>query len=86
MTEPRRHPDLFTAEEAAAYLALESDRSLETIRERFGLHPISLGKRHIYHRADLDAAVERARNEGKHTGGKRGRGAGTELTLTGAKA
>lgn len=86
MAEPRRHPDLFTPDEAAAYLALESDRSLETIRKRWGLSPIAWGKEHVYHRADLDEAVEKARKDGKHTGGRRGRGADTELTLTGAKA
>ena len=86
MIEPRRHPDLFTPDEAAAYLALKSPCALETIRKRYGLAPIAWGKKHVYHRADLDAAVERAHREGQHTSGRRGRGADTKLTLTGAEA
>lgn len=59
MSSDRRHPDLFTAEEAAAYLRLASERSLETLREQWGLRPLPIG-RGLYHRRDLDQVVERA--------------------------
>lgn len=59
MSEHRRHPDIFTAEEAAAYLGLDSVRGLDPLRQRWGLKPLPIS-RGIYHRADLDAVVERA--------------------------
>lgn len=60
MSEPRRHPDLFTAEEAIEYLRLDSIRSLDTLRENWGLRPIGLGKAGLYHRRHLDELVEKA--------------------------
>lgn len=54
-----KHPDLFTADEAAAYLRLPSDRSLETVRDKYGLRPLPLGQG-LYHRADLDRVVQLA--------------------------
>lgn len=58
--EVARHPDLFTPEEAAVYLHLDSVRSLEILRTDFGLvgHK-GVGKSYIYHREDLDAVALR---------------------------
>lgn len=58
MTIPRRHRDIFTAAEAATYLGLDSMRSLETLREHFGLmgHRPA-GKAFLYHKSDLDACA-----------------------------
>ena len=75
-----RHPDIFNTEEAAQYLGLKSERSLESLREKWGLRPLPLG-RGLYHRDDLDAVVERARG-GQANHGKAGRpGKGAELKL-----
>lgn len=55
---PRRHPDIFTAEEAVAYLHLESVRSLDTLRDEgllTGHRPV--GKGYLYHREDLDTCA-----------------------------
>jgi hypothetical protein len=52
---PRRHPNIFTAAEAAAYLGLDSERSLETLRRDFhliGHRPA--GKAYLYWKAELD--------------------------------
>ena len=54
MDETRKHPDLFTAEEAAAYLHLESVNSLRTMRDQFGLIGHPAGKGFVYWREDLD--------------------------------
>ena len=59
MEEKRRHPDLFTAEEAADYLRLESVNSLRTIRDQFGLVGHTAGKGYVYWREDLDNAALR---------------------------
>ena len=53
-----RHPDLFTAEEAAAYLGLEGPRSIQRLRQQGRIEPVDLGRRNLYHRADLDALVD----------------------------
>jgi hypothetical protein len=78
---PRRHPDVFTDEEAAAYLHAPSPRSLETIRRDFGLVGHQLfGKSFLYHREDLDAVVlrmfgkDRAKKEDPKDRGGTGRG------------
>lgn len=55
-----KHPDLFTPEEAAVYLHLDSPRGLETLRSDFGLiaHR-GVNKAFIYHREDLDLCAAR---------------------------
>jgi hypothetical protein len=56
----RRHPDIFTPEEAAAYLRLDSERQLENLRENYGLVGFpGVGKSFRYWRDDLDAAAKR---------------------------
>jgi hypothetical protein len=52
-----RHPDLFTAEEAAAYLRLEGPRSIQRLRQQGRLKPVDLGCRNLYHRVGIDACV-----------------------------
>lgn len=56
----RTHPDLFTSDEAAAYLHLESDAGLETCRRDFGLigHRC-VNKSFMYWREDLDKCALR---------------------------
>lgn len=56
----RQHPDLFTPEEAASYLHLDSVRGLETCRDDFGLigHK-GVNKAYLYHREDLDLCALR---------------------------
>lgn len=56
-----QHPDLFTPEQALAYLAVsgESDRTLETLRREHGLRCFKIGQRTMYHRQHLDALVLR---------------------------
>lgn len=56
-SENRRHPDIFTPEEAAEYLHLDSVRSLDTLRAEYGLigHR-GLGQGFLYSREDLDNA------------------------------
>lgn len=55
-----KHPDLFTPEEAADYLHLESVRGLDTCRKDFGLVGHSgVNKSYIYHREDLDLCAQR---------------------------
>lgn len=53
MNEPRRHPDLFTASEATAYLSV-SEAQLETLTKDFGLigHPV--GRTKVFWREDLE--------------------------------
>lgn len=76
--QPRRHPDLFTEDEAVEYLRLKSERSLETIDKHYGLKPLCLGKDPVYHREDLDRVVEKAvKREENPTG--RGNGKLTKL-------
>jgi hypothetical protein len=61
MSETRKHPDVFTAEEAVEYLHLDSEQTLRTLRDRFGLVGIPFfGKELRYLRKDLDALVARA--------------------------
>jgi hypothetical protein len=56
----RRHPDLFTPEEAAAYLHLDSVRGLETLRRDYGLTGYEgVNKSYLYHREDLDSVAMR---------------------------
>lgn len=51
----RRHPDLFTAEEAAAYLHLDSVEQLRNLRDNYGLQGYpGVGKGFMYWREDLD--------------------------------
>jgi hypothetical protein len=57
---PVRHPDLFTPEEAAAYLHLDGVRGLETLRREYGLVGYAgVNKSFLYHREDLDAVARR---------------------------
>lgn len=57
---PRRHPDLFSTEEAVAYLHLDGPRGLETCREKFGLAGYQgPNKSLMYWREDLDACAKR---------------------------
>jgi hypothetical protein len=70
--EPRRHPDLFTAEQAAQYLHLDEMhddgqgagvmekalRTLRTLIERRLLAPTPIGKHNMFHRANLDHCVQ----------------------------
>lgn len=53
----RRHPELFTTEEACDYLAV---KCLDPLRDKWGLRPLPLGQG-LYHKLDLDAVVEKAR-------------------------
>lgn len=56
----RRHEDVFTEEEAGAYLHLPPDRSatiLETLRARHGLLSTQFGRITMYHRKNLDNLV-----------------------------
>jgi len=56
MSEQRRHPDLFTPEEAAAYLAV-TPTQLETLETDFGLLGHKVGRVRVYWRKDLDACA-----------------------------
>lgn len=58
----RKHPDVFTPEEAVEYLHLDPEtglRTLETMREKHGLVGVQMGKGFMYHKRNLDALVER---------------------------
>lgn len=58
--QTRKHPDLFTPEEAATYLHLDSERGLETLREKFGLIAhAGINRSFIYWREDLDRVALR---------------------------
>lgn len=60
METNRKHPDLFTAEEAAEYLHLESPRGLETLRQNFGLVGYNgVNRSLLYWREDLDKCALR---------------------------
>lgn len=77
-----RHPDVYTAAEAAAYLGLESERSLESLRDKWGLRPLPFG-RGLYHRRDLDAVVEAAMGQAREqAAGRAGRGRGKDTMLS----
>lgn len=79
----RKHPDLFTPEEAAAYLHLDSVRGLETLRLRYGLVGYSgVNKSLMYFRADLDACALRIVD--RDGNGVRARGNGS-LRIAGAR-
>jgi hypothetical protein len=57
----RKHPDIFTPEEAAAYLHLlpeEGVRTLKTLREKNVLRGFWLGPTFMYHKRDLDLAAD----------------------------
>lgn len=49
-----RHPDVFTAEEAAVYLHLEKTATVEWLREKGMLIGHKVGMCYMYHREDLD--------------------------------
>lgn len=74
--ENRKHPDLFTPEEAVAYLHLDPEvgsRTLETLREKYGLVGQPLGRGYMYHRANLDALVARIFGGPEKIGGRKAR-------------
>lgn len=53
--KPRRHKDIFTGPEAAAYLGLSGKTALATLAREFGLpQQKPVGKQFLYHREDLD--------------------------------
>jgi hypothetical protein len=54
---PRRHPDVFTAEEAVAYLHLEGEGSLDWLVGKSFLRREKVGRVYLYHREDLDACA-----------------------------
>lgn len=60
MSEPRIHPDLFTADEAFQYLRLASVESLRHL-EKLNMLKAATGftKHKLYHRDDLDACALR---------------------------
>lgn len=66
MSEERKHPDIFTPEEAAAYLHQPGDESgtqtLKGLRDKGLLRGFWLGPTLLYHRRDLDLAVEQIFN------------------------
>lgn len=55
--DERRHPDLFTRDEAAAYLHLETAETLRWLEEQGWLTGYMVGKVKMYHRRDLDACA-----------------------------
>lgn len=55
--QPRRHPDVFTGEEAAEYLHLPNPATLTWLREQKFLLGHQVGKEYMYHRSDLDACA-----------------------------
>jgi hypothetical protein len=68
--QPRRHPDIFTGEEALAYLHLPVDmvdpadgarrlKTLEWLRAKHDLVGHRIGRSMMYHRNNLDGLVER---------------------------
>jgi hypothetical protein len=60
MAEDRKHPDLFTAEEAAAYLRLDCIETLARLRKDFGLVGFTgINKSMVYWREDLDKCALR---------------------------
>jgi hypothetical protein len=59
-----RHPDIFTPEEAAEYLRLESVRTLDWLHMHFKLHYQVMGTVKRYHREDLDSCVLRVFGKG----------------------
>lgn len=81
--EPRKHPDLFTPEEAAAYMHLDSVRGLETLREKYDLIGYAgVNKALMYYREDLDACALRMVDRDKTGTRMRGNGA---LRIAGAR-
>lgn len=54
MSGERMHPNLFSPEEAAAYLHLDSPATLDTFRGKGWLRGHPAGKRLVYWREDLD--------------------------------
>lgn len=58
MSETRRHPDLFTADEAAEYLHQPGNpRLMDTLREKKLVEGAKVGKELMFHRQELDAAM-----------------------------
>ena len=51
---PLRHPDVFTADEAAAYLHLENVATLDWLVENKFLTRQKIGRGFMYHKSDLD--------------------------------
>lgn len=51
----RRHPDIFTAEEAWQYMKLPSMRSFNTHRREHGIKGKRVGHGYIFSREQLDA-------------------------------
>jgi hypothetical protein len=51
----RRHPDVFTAAEAAAYLRLPNVRAFNRRRREHGVRGVRSGGSWLYSRATLDA-------------------------------
>ena len=56
-TESRRHPDVFTGDEAADYLHLANPATLTWLREQKLLTGHQVGREYMYHREDLDACT-----------------------------
>jgi hypothetical protein len=58
-TSPRLHPDIFTPEEAVAYLRIESVRTLDWLAANFSLNSQVVGSLKRYHVDDLDECASR---------------------------
>jgi hypothetical protein len=58
-TMKRRHPDLFTPDEAAEYLHLEGPQCLAALRDAYQLTGRRVGKGFMYHREELDTCALR---------------------------
>ncbi len=57
MAEERRHPDLFSASEAATYLHLENAVTLDHLRREKLLTGFMIGKQMMYLKNDLDDCI-----------------------------
>jgi hypothetical protein len=70
MPDTRTHPDLFTPDEAAAYLRLKSVESLKTLKSK-GLLVGYAGWTNydLYHREDLDNCALRMAGRGHRVKG-----------------
>ncbi|MFP4146078.1 MAG: hypothetical protein ACOCTI_04370 [Phycisphaeraceae bacterium] len=73
------HPDIFDDTRAARYLMLPGPRSMDTIRSRYRIEPLDLPGPRKWHRVDLDAVLQQAR-EGTSPA-RRGRGRETRLKI-----
>ena len=72
MTEARKHPDIFTPDEAVEYLRLDSTRTLDWLEKHFHLRGHVIGSVKRFHKEDLDECALRA--FGKYESGKQARG------------